>query len=57
MAAAAEKKVLVFSPTLATVGINKVVPERCKYGMTDQSVLESEKEATYKEVPHEAVCS
>ena len=40
---AGKKKALVFSPTLATFGVDKV-PERRKYGMSDPSGLESEKE-------------
>ena len=35
---------LVFSPTLATVGVHKKVPERRKYGMSHLSSFESEKE-------------
>ena len=34
----------MFSPTLATVGVNKKVPERHKYGMSHPSGFESEKE-------------
>ena len=40
---AGKKKALVFSSTLATFGVDKV-PERRKYGMSDPSGLESEKE-------------
>ena len=35
---------LVFFPTLATVGVDKKVPERRKYGMSHPSGFESEKE-------------
>ena len=45
MAAAMKKKVLVISPTLATIGVNKKVLERRKYGMSDPSGFESEREA------------
>ena len=44
MAAAARKKALVLSLTLATFSVDKKVQERRKYGMSDQSVFESEKE-------------
>ena len=44
MAAAARKKALVLSLTLATFSVEKKVSERRKYGMSDQSVFESEKE-------------
>ena len=43
MAAAAGKKAPVLSLTLATFSVKKV-PERRKYGMSDRSVIESEKE-------------
>ena len=44
MAAAARKKALVLSLTLATVSVEKKVSERYKYGMSDWSSFESEKE-------------
>ena len=44
MAAAARKKALMLSLTLATFCVKKKVPERHKYGMSDWSVFESEKE-------------
>ena len=44
MAAAARKKALVLCLTLATFSVDKKVQERRKYGMSDQSVFESEKE-------------
>ena len=44
MAAAARKKALVLSLTLATVSVEKKVSERRKYGMSDRSIFESEKE-------------
>ena len=44
MAAAARKKALVLSLTLATVSVEKKVSERYKYGMSDRSSFESEKE-------------
>ena len=44
MAAAAGKKALVLSLTLATFSVEKKVSERRKYGMSDRSVFESEKE-------------
>ena len=44
MAAAARKKALMLSLTLATFSVKKKVPERHKYGMSDWSVFESKKE-------------
>ena len=44
MAAAARKKALMLSLTLATFSVDKKVPERHKYGMSDRSIFESEKE-------------
>ena len=44
MAAAAKKKVFVFSPKLASVGVHKKEPESRKYGMSDRSDFESGKE-------------
>ena len=44
MAAAARKKALVLSLTLATFSVEKKVSERRKCGMSDRSVFESEKE-------------
>ena len=44
MAAAAGKKALVLSLTLATFSVEKKVSEKRKYGMSDRSVFESEKE-------------
>ena len=44
MAAAARKKALVLSLTLATFSVDKKVQGRRKYGLSDQSVFESEKE-------------
>ena len=43
MAAAARKKALVLSLTLATFSVEKKMSERRKYGMSDRSVFESEK--------------
>ena len=44
MVAAVRKKALVLSLTLPTVNVEKKVSERRKYGMSDRSVFESEKE-------------
>ena len=44
MAAAVRRKTLVLSLTLATFSVDKKVQERRKYGMSDRSVFESEKE-------------
>ena len=44
MAEAVRKKPLVLSLTLATFSVEKKVPERRKYGMSDQSVVASKKE-------------
>ena len=44
MAAATKKKALVFSPILATVGVDKKVPERRKYGISDWNGFEEEKD-------------
>ena len=44
MAAAARKKALVLSLTLATFSVDKKVEEKYKYRMSDRSVFESEKE-------------
>ena len=44
LALAGKKKALVFSPTLATTDVEKKVPERHRYGMSDPSGFQSEKE-------------
>ena len=44
VAAAARKKALVLSLTLATFSVENKVPERRKYRMIDRSVFDSEKE-------------
>ena len=44
MAAAARKKALVISLTLATFSVDKKAPERHKYRMSDWSVFGSEKD-------------
>ena len=44
MAAAARKKTLMLSLTLATSRVDKKMPERRKYGMSDRSVFESKKD-------------
>ena len=44
MAAAARKKALLLSLALATFSFDKKVPEKRKYGISDRSVFESEKE-------------
>ena len=44
MAVAVKKKALVLSPAFATINVDKKVPERHKYGISDQSVFEHERE-------------
>ena len=44
MAVAVKKKALVLSPAFATIKVDKKVPERHKYGISDQSVFEHERE-------------
>ena len=44
MAATVRKKALVISLTLATSRVDKKMPERHKYGMSDRSVFESKKD-------------
>ena len=44
MTAAARKKALVISLTLAASHVDKKVPERHEYGMSHRSVFESEKD-------------
>ena len=43
MAAAAKKKAFVLFPTLAIVSVDKKVPERCKYAISNRSGFKSEK--------------
>ena len=44
MVEAARNKALVLSFTLATFSVDKKAPERRKYGRSDWSIFESEKE-------------
>ena len=41
---AVKKKALVLSPAFATVNVDKKVPERHKYGISNQRVFECERE-------------
>ena len=44
MAVAVKKKAPVLSPAFATINVDKKVPERHKYWISDQSVFEHERE-------------
>ena len=46
MAVAVKKKALMLSPAFATINVDKEVPERHKYGISDQSVFERERSNT-----------
>lgn len=41
---AVKKKALMLSPAFATINVVKKVPERHKYGISDQSIFEHERE-------------
>ena len=54
---AGKKKALVFSPTLATVGVDKKVPERCKYVTSHPGGFEREKEKDRNFQPTKKQCT